>query len=424
MKVLIVGATGFIGSRLARALLAAGHEVTGASRGAEGLPHGVIHARFDFTRLPSPPELRRLVSHQDVVINAVGILRSRGAQTFEQLHDVGPRALFAACAASGVRRVVQISALGAAAEAIATYHRSKFAADRFLKEQALDWVIVRPSLVYGAGGNSTRLFEKLASMPVIPLPGGGAQRVQPVHVDDLVAALVRLVEDPTPQRRIIEVAGPTQMSMRDYLVGLRRVLGGPRTLTISVPRGLMRIAARVGDYLPGAMLDSETFGMLERGAVTSPTTFAQVLGRSPRPVEQFVARAERVERWDAASLDWLLPLLRIAVAAMWFIAAIVSLGPYPVEESLQLLRDIGLSPALAPVALTTAIGIDFLFGVLTLLPRRWRWLWAAQILVVVAYTIIISWRLPALWLEPFGPVAKNLPILALLLLLWQLERRK
>ena len=116
--------------------------------------------------------------------------------------------------------------------------------------------------------------------------------------------------------------------------------------------------------------------------------------------------------------------LRPFVAELWLIAAIVSMGPYPVDASLQLLRDIGISSAMAPVLLVGAIGVNLAFGVLSLLPRRAPWLWSLQILVVVVYTIIISWRLPELWLEPFGPVAKNLPILVALLLLQLLERRR
>jgi hypothetical protein len=111
------------------------------------------------------------------------------------------------------------------------------------------------------------------------------------------------------------------------------------------------------------------------------------------------------------------------VAAIWAIAAIVSAGPYPLAESLALLESIGSPPEFAPLLLWSAVALDACFAILTLLPRRPRILWTAQIAVVVAYTLIISWRLPHLWLEPFGPVAKNLPILALLLLLRQLEKR-
>jgi predicted neutral ceramidase superfamily lipid hydrolase len=141
-------------------------------------------------------------------------------------------------------------------------------------------------------------------------------------------------------------------------------------------------------------------------------------------VSTFIRAEQREERGAAASLRWLLPVLRVSVAAMWFIAAIVSVGPYPVADSLALLRSIGIPATFAPWALYGAIAIDLLFGLSTLWPRRARWLWNAQLAVVLVYTLIISIELPGLWLEPFGPVAKNLPILALLLALRELERRR
>jgi uncharacterized protein YbjT (DUF2867 family) len=360
----------------------------------------------------------------DVVINAVGILRSRGKQTLEALHTTGPRALFAACVGAGVRRVIQISALGAAPDAPAEYHRSKDAADRYLVEQPLDSVIVQPSLVYGAGGTSARLFDTLASLPLIPLPAGGTQRVQPVHVDDLVQAIVQLAESPATVQRVIPVVGPMPMSVREFLLQLRGALGLGRGRTLSVPRVLVHLGAWIGGKLPGSLLYPETLAMLERGSIADPAPLARLLGRPALPVSEFITEARRESRRISTSLRWLLPLLRLSVAVMWFIAALVSMGPYPVADSLALLRSIGIPAEWAPLLLVGAIGTDLAFGVMTLLPWRPRWLWPAQIAVVLVYTLIITWRLPLLWLEPFGPVAKNLPILALLLLLQQLEERK
>jgi len=120
------------------------------------------------------------------------------------------------------------------------------------------------------------------------------------------------------------------------------------------------------------------------------------------------------------SLEW---LLRAGIASMWLIAGIVSLGLYPVEASLHLLVQIGVPASMAPPLLTGASLLDIALGLLTLWPRAPRWLWTAQIALVTIYTLIISLRLPELWLEPFGPVAKNLPILALLVLMRQLAVR-
>lgn len=421
MKVLVVGSTGFIGSHLAAALSAAGHEVRCASRAATPVAGCTEQRAVDYTR-PTAAALREAAAGCQVVINAVGILREHGRQTFAALHDQGPRALFDACVATGVSRIIQISALGATAEAIASYHRSKHEADRHLMTLPLDWAIVQPSLVYGPGGTSAKLFDLLASLPVTPLPTGGEQRVQPVFIDDLVAAVVRLVESPAALRCVLPVVGPTALSLREFLAGLRAALGHGSAPAITIPATFISIAARIGDHLPGALLDTETLGMLERGNVADAKYLSRLLGREPRAVSHFIPAAARSHR-EAAALSWLLPLMRLGVAAMWFFAAIVSMGPYPVPDSLALLRSIGAPPAAAPILLVGAIILNLALGILTLWPRRPRWLWTAQIALVLAYTAIITWKLPALWLEPFGPVAKNIPILTLLLLLRQLDRR-
>jgi hypothetical protein len=117
-------------------------------------------------------------------------------------------------------------------------------------------------------------------------------------------------------------------------------------------------------------------------------------------------------------------LLRWSVSFMWLLSGIVSLLPYSAAASLALLRDIGVPGALAPSLLIGASVLDIALGILSILPRRAPFLWTGQILLVLVYTAIISVFLPRLWLEPFGPVAKNVPILALLLLLRQLETRR
>jgi hypothetical protein len=163
--------------------------------------------------------------------------------------------------------------------------------------------------------------------------------------------------------------------------------------------------------------------MLERGNVGDATAFTRLLGRPPLPVSAFVNPANKSAARREAVLGWMAPLLRFSVAFMWLIAGVVSLGPQS-TESLELLRKIGASATTAPILLIGAALFDLVLGVLTLLPRRPPLLWTAQILLVLLYTAIISVFLPALWLEPFGPVAKNVPILVVLWLLRQLEERR
>jgi hypothetical protein len=103
------------------------------------------------------------------------------------------------------------------------------------------------------------------------------------------------------------------------------------------------------------------------------------------------------------------------------VTGIVSLGIYPVEQSYELLARTGVPAALRPLALYGAALLDLAFGVATLALRSARWLWLAQIALIAAYTVIISVRLPEYWLHPYGPILKNLPMLALLLLLFVLD---
>src|SRR5207248_10294052 len=119
---------------------------------------------------------RPLLDGADAVINAVGILRETRTQTFARIHVEAPRALFVACAEERIGRIVQISALGADDKAVTAYHRSKRAGDDALLQAVPTGIVAQPSLVYGRGGASARLFTALAALPVIPILAGGKQR--------------------------------------------------------------------------------------------------------------------------------------------------------------------------------------------------------------------------------------------------------
>jgi len=411
VRIMITGASGFIGRRLADALRRAGHAVIEATR-----------RDADFTRdLDVAAWLPRLTD-VDAVINAVGILRERDEQTFDNVHARAPRALFAACAAAGVRRVVQISALGAD-RGTSGYFRSKRAADEYLAQLPLAWTIVQPSLVFGVGGASARLFALLASLPIVPLPGNGQQQVQPVHIDDLVAALVAIVQrDELAGRRVILV-GPEALSLRDFLARLRRALGLGHAPFLPIPLTLMRVGAAIAELSPHSLLDRESLAMLEAGNTADPADTRELLGRPPRPIEQFVPEDLSSLLARQAQLEWLLPILRWSIALVWIWTGIVSLGLYPRAASLELLARTGLTGAAAELALYAAAALDLVLGAATLLMRRRRLLWLAQFVLILAYTIIITIELPEFWLHPYGPILKNLPMLACIAVLYRFEAR-
>jgi len=411
MKILLTGATGFIGARLAAALRERGHTVVGAARRGATI-------EVDFTRDHAPADWLPHLAGIDAVVNAVGIFREHGTQRFDALHRAAPVALFQACARLGTARVVQVSALGADAQAHSAYHRSKRAADTALAALELDAAIAQPSLVYGQGGTSAALFGTMASLPVLPLPGRGAQRVQPIHVDDAVAALVALVEARTgPGCTVVPLVGPEPVTFARWLAALRAGLGLRPTLQLPMPIELVRAVAGLAARWPGAPLDPDAIDMLERGNVGDPAPTAALLGHPARPVERFIAPEDAPGEQVLARLGWLVPLLRSSLAAVWLTAALVSMGAWPVQDSYAMLARIGVPEALRPLALWGAAGMDLAFAVATLWPRAGRRLWLAQMALVAVYSLLIAWRLPEFWLHPFGPMVKNLPILAVLAVL-------
>jgi uncharacterized protein YbjT (DUF2867 family) len=280
MNVLLTGASGFIGSHLARALRAAEYVVIEARRDVDGKTAAV---RADFTRDLSVRDWLPKLVGIDAVINAAGIVREHGAQTFERIHKRAPQALFTACVAAGIKRIVQISALGAD-RGMTRYFLSKRAADDYLATLPLEWTIVRPAIVLGPGGSSARLLGKLAALPLVPLPGRGEQRVQPLHIDDLTEAVVHLLRDASAIRSRIELVGPETLTLREVLAGLRAAkrLSPPRFLP--VPMGLVRAAAHISVLGTISPLDDETLAMLEAGPRGDPATIRHLLGRPPRPI--------------------------------------------------------------------------------------------------------------------------------------------
>ncbi|KVZ82075.1 SDR family oxidoreductase [Burkholderia ubonensis] len=419
MNILVCGANGFIGRALCARLEAGGHRVVrGVHAGRRAAGPGEI--AIDYAHDVRPEHWCARLDGIDAVVNAVGMLTGRRGVTLDAVHRAAPCALFDACCGAGVRRIVQISALGVERGNTA-YFTSKRAADAYLQTLPIDFRIVRPALVYGASGASARLFRMLASLPVHVLPAGGRQLLRPVHVDDLAELVARLIERPAAGDRIVDVVGADEVEYREMLAIYRRAMGFPPAMRVSVPGALCGAAAALSGRMPGAMLTRDTWAMLRAGNTGELAASSAALGRPPRGLRAFIG-AQAVALRHEALAAWRRPLLTGSLAIVWIWTAIASAFIHPLRDSLALLAHVHLTGISALAALYAACALDFVFGVATVVAPSRR-LWAAQIVLVVAYSAVIAVAMPGLLAEPFGPVLKNVPILAVLLILFAEEER-
>ena len=430
MRVLVTGAYGFIGAHIVAALTAAGHDVVCAVR------HARVDSRFPglatvacdmASDLRCEDWLPRL-SGIDAVVNCAGILRERGADSFAAVHEQAPLALFRACAQRGIRRAIQISALGDPADGnfIASKHRG----DDALAALDLDWLVLRPSLVYSARGSygGTSLLRALATLPgVLPLPAGGAQRVQPIAAEDVGAAVVAALSRPSCARRVVELVGPETMRLRDYLMAWRRWLGFGEARIVSVPLPLARAAAVLGERLGDGPLGRTMLRMLERGNVGTADAVAQLhdaLGLVPRTLQRALAESpsQVQDRWHARLYFWL-PTLRVLLALLWLGSGIVGWIASP-DDIARFAAGGPLSGSSAVLLARLTASADLLLGALCLLRWRPRWVLGAMLAMLLGYTLVIGAGWPAQWLLPMGGLLKNLPLIAALAILLATDERR
>lgn len=284
MNILLCGANGFIGSNIRRALTQAGHTVVSgvSSARSPGSQQVVVDYARDTQAAAWLPRLQGI----DAVINAVGVLRDTARRPINAVHTDTPKALFDACVQAGVRRVIQVSALGIEGNAQddTRYASTKRAADQHLLALAaagqLDATVLRPSIVFGKGGDSSALFVNLARLPVAVLPGPVIEaRVQPVAVTDLAQAIAALLTPGPHPTGPIACVGPEALKLGDFIASLRSQLGHSPARVLRLPDVFTRLSARLGDAVSASPWSSEAVTLLEHDNVGDAAPFEALLGR-------------------------------------------------------------------------------------------------------------------------------------------------
>ncbi|WP_178918161.1 complex I NDUFA9 subunit family protein [Natronomonas gomsonensis] len=332
MRILVVGGTGFIGENLCRELHRRGHDVTALSRSPNeaGLPSGVETAMGDVAAYDS---IEAAFEGQDAVVNLVALsplFRPKGGNDKHfEVHRDGTSNVVRAAEEHGVGKLVQMSALGADPDGNTAYIQSKGLAEVIVKESGLDWVIFRPSVVFGDGGEFVSFTKKLAPPYLTPLPGGGKTRFQPIWVGDIVPMLADALEGveptgeeesdeggPTPAIRRVGDSDDGRAEEQDPHVGETYDIGGPEVLTLAevaklahaaddkpidvvpVPMALTKIGLRLADFVPGAPMGSDQYRSLQFDNTTDDndidafgltpadlTTLADYLGVDPETLD-------------------------------------------------------------------------------------------------------------------------------------------
>jgi uncharacterized protein YbjT (DUF2867 family) len=290
MLIFVSGGTGFIGGHLRRALLAKGHSVRLLvhKRGA-GTEPGVEQVEGDVTL---PEVLAAAVQGCDATINLVGIVREfpgRGV-TFARLHLEGTRNLLEAAKTAGIRRYLQMSALGTRSNATSNYHRTKFQAEELVRGSGLDYTIFRPSIVFGPKDDFVnKLAGYIRTYPAVPVIGDGKYRLQPISADDVVRCFVQALEIPVTIGKTYELCGPDRLPYNELLDTIGRVLGKPHVRKLGNPLGIMKLVVPLLQRLPFFPITIDQILMLVEENICDGS-WRETFGFEPERFEAGIAR--------------------------------------------------------------------------------------------------------------------------------------
>jgi NADH dehydrogenase len=181
----------------------------------------------------------------DMIYHLVGIIAETRELTFEKTVAQGTANLIKAARECGVRKIIYLSALGTSDMAEMAYFRSKWLAEEAVRNSGLNYVILRPSLIFGPGDKSVNLFARLIKLfPVFPVIGDGRYVVQPIYINDLIKIMLDCIDNQKASGQTIEIGGPRAMSLRELIAIIRKTLHR-RGLNLYIPTGLMTAVATI-----------------------------------------------------------------------------------------------------------------------------------------------------------------------------------
>ena len=285
LHVVILGGTGFVGRHLVARLRQDGHRISVLTRAAAAHAGGALPAEVELREgdVADRGFLGEAFSGADAVVNLVGILNEDGddGSGFERVFVGIAEAVIAAMQATGVRRLLQMSALHAG-DGDSHYLQARGRAEQRVRASGLDWTLLRPSVIAGPGDGLFCRFDALLKFaPVLPI-GRADARFQPVWVGDVVEAFARTLGDDASIGQGYDLVGPQVMTLAQ-IVHLTATARGRHRAVIPLPGLLGRLQAEVGEHLPGKPISRDNWRSLQTDSVSADNGLPR-LGITPTAV--------------------------------------------------------------------------------------------------------------------------------------------
>ncbi|HUF06409.1 MAG TPA: complex I NDUFA9 subunit family protein [Candidatus Binatia bacterium] len=287
LQIAVVGATGFVGSHLVPHLVGAGHRVIAISRDGrrlDGWSDAVEARAADVTG----DGLDDALAGADAVVHLAAIPRESRGRRFDAVNALGTERVVEAAERAGVSRFVHLSAIGVTDDPGLAFLHSKWRGEQAVRSSALEWVVLRPSLLFGEGDgffNLVRTTLRYWSPGIVAIPGRGDARFQPLAVDDLAIAIERSLTDDGRARSMYELGGPEHLTYRQ-IVDAVSAATGMRRLKVGVPIPLISAITAVTDrILPAFPVSHDQISSLQRPNATDLDAFERAFGVKPRPLD-------------------------------------------------------------------------------------------------------------------------------------------